>query len=313
MDTAYLLLGIKDGLKVDPVVAKLVDECQSEEPPKLFSLSNSRLLLKEGRIYIPDYSIGKSSLQLQVMQDHHDHMTARHPGQSKTIELIHHSYNWPSLQSDVKAFISSCTTCNQTKVPRHKPYGLLQPLLVPKQPWTDISMDVIKGLPLSKEFDCVLTVVDRFSKQAIFIPCDKHLDSPELAWLFITHIFSKHGVPAHASLDQGSEFMSEFSKSLGKLLDMQLHFTSGWHPSVNGQAEQLNQTLEQYLRIYCNYQQLNWSDLLPLAEFAYNNALNATTRVSPFFANKGYNPLLAVHPEREALDRYARQYVMDLD
>jgi len=174
-------------------------------------------------------------------------------------------------------------------------------------------MDVIKGLPPSKEFDCVLTVMDRFSKQAIFIPCDKHLDSPELAQLFITHVFSKHSVPAHASSDQGSEFVSEFSKSLGKLLDMRLHFTSGWHPSVNGQAEWLNQTLEQYLRIYCNYQQSNWSDLLPLAEFAYNNALNATTGVSPFFANKGYNPLLAVHLEREASDRYARQYAVDLD
>jgi len=94
--------------------------------------------------------------------------------------------------------------------------------------------------------------------------------------------------------------VSKFSKSLGKLLDMQLHFTSGWHPSVNRQAKRLNQTLEQYLWIYCNYQQSNWSDLLPLAEFAYNNALNATTRVSPFFANKSYNPLLAIHPEREA-------------
>jgi len=247
------------------------------------------------------------------MQDHHDHMTARHPGQSKTIKLIHCSYNWPSLQSDVKVFVSSCATCNQTKVLHHKPYGLLQPLPVPKQPWTDIPMDVIAGLPLSKQFNCVLTVVDRFSKQAIFIPCDKHLDSPELAWLFITHIFSKHGVPAHASSDWGLEFMSKFSKSLGKLLDMWLHFTSSWHPSANGQAKWLNQTLEQYLQIYCNYQQSNWSNLLPLTEFMYNNPLNATTRVSPFFANKGYNPLLAVHPEREVSDRYARQYAMDLD
>jgi len=50
----------------------------------------------------------------------------------------------------------------------------------------------------------------------------------------------------------------------------------------------MNQTLEQYLHIYCNYQQDNWSELLPLVEFAYNNAPSATTSVSPFFANKGY-------------------------
>jgi hypothetical protein len=75
---------------------------------------------------------------------------------------------------------------------------------------------------------------------------------------------------------------------------MKLHFTSGYYPEGNGQTECVNQTLEQYLRMYCNYQQDNWKSLLPLAEFAYNNAPNATTGVSPFFANKGYNPSIAV-------------------
>jgi hypothetical protein len=57
--------------------------------------------------------------------------------------------------------------------------------------------------------------------------------------------------------------------------------------------------LEQYLRIYCNYQQSNWESLLPIAKFAYNNTPSATTGVSPFFANKGYNLNLKVHPEHE--------------
>ena len=69
---------------------------------------------------------------------------------------------------------------------------------------------------------------------------------------------------------------------------MQLHFTSDYHPEDNGQTKCMNQTLEQYLHVYCNYQQDNWSELLSLAEFAYNNALSATTSVFPFFANKGY-------------------------
>jgi hypothetical protein len=78
---------------------------------------------------------------------------------------------------------------------------------------------------------------------------------------------------------------------------MKLHFTSGYHLEADGQTERTNQTLEQYLQMYCNYQQDNWSDFLPLAEFAYNNAPHATTGISPFFANKGYNPNITVHPE----------------
>ena len=80
---------------------------------------------------------------------------------------------------------------------------------------------------------------------------------------------------------------------------MWLHFTLGYHPEGDGQTERMNQTLEQYLRVYCNYQQDNWSKLLPLAEFAYNNTPSATTGVSPFFTNKGYHPNITVHPERD--------------
>jgi len=94
---------------------------------------------------------------------------------------------------------------------------------------------------------------------------------------------------------------------------MRLHFTSGYHPKGDGQTKCMNQTLKQYLRVYCNYQQDNWSKLLPLAEFAYNNALSATTGVSPFFANKGYYLNITVHPEHDIASSRARGFAVDLD
>ena len=144
-------------------------------------------------------------------------------------------------------------------------------------------------------------------------PTHDTITSPELAQLFLLHIFTKHGVPAHVMSDRGSEFISHFFRSLGKTLDMKLHFTSGYHPEGDRQTEQANQTLEQYLRMYCNYQQDNWSDLLLLAEFAYNNTPSTTTGVSPFFANKGYHPNLAVHPKHDLSSARAREYVVDLE
>ena len=94
---------------------------------------------------------------------------------------------------------------------------------------------------------------------------------------------------------------------------MWLHFTSGYHPEGDGQTEHMNQTLEQYLCVYCNYQQENWSKLLPLAEFAYNNAPSATTSVSPFFANKGYHPNITVHPKHDIASFRACDFTIDLD
>jgi len=173
-------------------------------------------------------------------------------------------------------------------------------------------MDLIEQLPASAGHTAILVVVDRLSKQGIFILTHDTLTAVQLAGLFILHVFSKHGVPGHVTSDRSSEFVSHFFRSLGTALGMKLHFTSGYHPEGDGQTERVNQTLEQYLCAYCNYQQDNWSELLLLAEFAYNNAPSETTGVSPFFTNKGYHPNLAIHPERDLASNCAREYAVDL-
>ena len=158
-------------------------------------------------------------------------------------------------------------------------------------------MDFIETLPTSSGYDAILVIVNCFSKQGIFIPMTINCTSEDLATLFVLHVFSKHRVPQHVTSDRGPESISRFFHSLGKALDMRLHFTSGYHPEGDGQTERTNQTLEQYLCTFCNYQQDNWSELLLLAEFTYNNTPSATTGVSPSFANKGYHPDLTIHPE----------------
>jgi hypothetical protein len=106
--------------------------------------------------------------------------------------------------------------------------------------------------------------------------------------------------------------MSRFFHPLGKALNMKLHFTSEYHPEGDGQTEHVNQTLEQYLRIYCNFQQDNWHTLLPIAAFCYNNTPSFTTGVSPFFANKGYNPAFTVYSKYELASLKAQELVTDL-
>ena len=94
---------------------------------------------------------------------------------------------------------------------------------------------------------------------------------------------------------------------------MRLHFTSGYHPEGDKQTEHTNQTLKQYLCVYCNYQQDNQSELLPLTEFAYNNVPNATTSVSPFFANKRYHLNITVYSECNIASSQACDFAIDLD
>ena len=171
-----------------------------------------------------------------------------------------------------------------------------------------VSYDVSDDKRRTKIFHLLLANGDH-AQFSVFL-CQ--LNATELARLFLLHVFSKHGVPQHITCDRGSEFTSHFFRALSDALGIKLHFTAGYHPSADGQTERVNQTLEQYLRMYCSYQQDNWSLLLPLGEFAYNNAPNATTGTSPFFANKGYNPSLDIHTDRDIANARAREYAVDL-
>src|SRR5258707_2662154 len=174
-------------------------------------------------------------------------------------------------------------------------------------------MDFIEQLPASEGFSTILVVIDQLTKQAIFIPSHDTVNAPQVAWLFLTHVFSKHGVPAHVTSDHGSEFVSHFFHSLGKLLRMRLHFTLGYHLEGDGQTEHANQVLEQYLWVYTNYQQDDWVTLLPMAKFAYNNTMNMTTGVSPFFANKGYHPEFTADPQVETSSAEVQAFMADLE
>jgi len=188
------------------------------------------------------------------------------------------------MHIDCKKYVSQCVLCTHNKLSCHHPYRLLQPLPIPEHPWHSISMDFIKQLLPSNRYTAILVIINCLSKESVFIPTTDSIMSVEVAEAFITHVFMKHGIPLHISSDHGSEFTSHFFCSLSSLLCMNLHFTSGHHPLANRQVERLNSTLEQYLCIYCNYEQDSWSKLLLLAEFAYNNTPHSSTGISPFFA-----------------------------
>ena len=237
-----------------------------------------------GRIFIPN----ALDLQLRILKYKYDHALAGHFGQEKMWQLIERDYFWPGLWCYIKDYVRSCNICLHNKTRHHWPYGYLKQLPIPPRPWEFISMDFIEWLPASDGFTDILVIVDRLTKQAIFIPTHQTIDISTVAKLFVAHVFSKHGILSHVTSDWGSEFVSRFFRSLVAALDMKLHLTSGYHPEGDRQTECTNQTLEQYLRIYCNYQQSDWSCLLPLAEFAYNNMTSATTELTLFFANKGY-------------------------
>ena len=154
-------------------------------------------------------------------------------------------------------------------------------------------------------------IVDWLSKQGIFIPTTIHCTSEDLTMLSIMHMFSKHSVLEHVTSDHGLQnlFLLSWKSPWHKA---PLH-TAGYHLEGDGQTKWTNQTLEQYLWIFCDYQQDNWYTLLPLVKFTYNNTSSATTGISLFFANKSYHLNLTVHPKRDLASSHTKDPVVNLD
>jgi hypothetical protein len=289
-----LAAAIRAALPLDPNIGEYIKHLEDPTLPREedvaeylnpFSLREN-LVLREGLVYVPD----DNEIKLRILQQYHDSTTAGHLGQAKTLELISREYYWPRIRQYVNEYVNSCDTCCRNKTSRQQPHGKLHPLPIPAAPWESVSMDFIVELPESHNHNAVLVCVDRFTKMAHFCPTTTQVTAEETASLYLRHVFKHHGLPTNIVSDRGTQFTSHFASRLYELCDIKSNKSTSFHPQSDGQTERVNQVLEQYLRTFCDYQQDDWFDILPLAEFTYNNAQHSSTQVSPFFANYGFNP-----------------------
>ena len=166
---------------------------------------------------------------------------------------------------------------------------------VPERRWADISVDFVVDLPESEGYKNVMVVVDRLSKYRYLIPCSK-MEAPDVARMFLRHVWCNHGLPDTIVSDRGRQFVSAFHDELCSQLKIDPRFSTGYHPETDGQTENANAAMEQVLRAYTNYQQDDWVQWLPVAQFEANNTVSESTGVSPMMACHGQNPRMGFKP-----------------
>ena len=151
------------------------------------------------------------------------------------------------------------------------------------------------GLPVStdwkgKSYDSILVIVNRLTKIVRYEPVKITINALSLAKVIIDIVVWHDGLLDSIITDQGSLFTLKFWSSLCYFLGIKRRLSTAFHPQTNGQTERQNSTMEAYLRAFVNWEQNDWARLLPMAEFAYNNAKNASTGHTPFELNCGFHP-----------------------
>jgi transposase InsO family protein len=154
--------------------------------------------------------------------------------------------------------------------------------------WDEVGMDFVVGLPKTqKGHDSMWIIVDRLTKVAHFLPIRTTYGGEKLAKLYIENIIKLHGVPIRIVSDRATQFTSRFWKSLHKVMDTKLDFSSAYHPQTDGQTERVNQIIEDMLRACVHTYGKDWEQSLSYAEFSYNNGYQASLGMSPFEALYG--------------------------
>ncbi|KJZ70324.1 hypothetical protein HIM_10292 [Hirsutella minnesotensis 3608] len=270
------------------IVGVSCEATAGESSSEVWSTNDEGLLCYRGKIFVP------AGLRNEILMLFHDDEVAGHQGGTKTCKRIQVQYYWPGLRRDVRRYVSTCRECQLAKPRHHKPYGLLAPLPAPSRPWQEISMDFITDLPPvrceKKIYSSILVVVDRLTRYARYIPVSSRISTDGLAEVFLREIFKHYGMPNGIVSDRGSLFTSKFWATFCHLLQCKRRLSTTFHPQTDGQTERINQTIEQYLRTFCNKEQSDWVDKLPLAEFTYNTSNHGTVGGAPAEVLMGFHP-----------------------
>ncbi len=264
------------------------DETQYEDIKLKNCWTQNEILYHDSQLWVSFNEL----LQMNLIYEIHDQSSVDHSDILRTVKIIKRNYYWSFMRKTIDRYIRNCYICQRSKTSRNKSNNLLQSLLISEQRWQDIAMNFIINLSDSSEYNVILTIICRLSKEKHYISCitdDEDITVEKTAEMLIQWIYQTHELLSFIVSDRSSQFISILWKSLCKRLSISLQLFIIYHSQTDNQSEQVNQNIKRYFWFFCSYMQNDWFKWLFIIKFVDNNILFSVIFLTLFFMNKNFH------------------------
>ncbi len=271
-----------------------------------WSMRNNELLRRDLAVYV----LNDSATRNEILHMNHDDFKADHFAYAHIKTVIRRKYYWSKMLKKMTKYVRICSDCQRVRVHHHKFYEKLMSISSESvNSFHTMIMNFItdmlsaKNSYIEKTSDAILIMIDKLIKHAIYISTIKDLNVERLTNLLWWEFVSQHEMMRSIISNRDSLFISHFWITLCWHLEAKWKLSTAFHLQINDQTERQNQMLEHYLRVYFNYKMNNWSELLSMTTFAYNNSVHANIEKTSHELLKRYTASFAETSENRTLKR----------
>ena len=282
-------------------IRERINNNQANYRGHLFYFVNDVLTRKfQNQKVICNQIVVPKELRDTVLRAAHDSPLAGHMSVRKTYQRVAQNFFWPNIRKDIKSHINKCKLCI-TKNPMHgKHKAPIQPTDKVGRPFEKIAIDIVGPMShiSSEGHKYILTIIDTATRWPEAIPL-RNVTSETICTALLD-IFTRYGFPDTILSDNGTQFTSQMTNAVTKLLDISQVYSTIYRPQANGMNERWNKTLKTMLAKATVDHPKSWNKFIPMVLFAYREITQDSTGFSPFELMFGANPRgpLSVFKER---------------
>ena len=241
------------------------------------------------KVVIPEHYIN------HVLHQLHGAPLAGHASARTAVKLAQTHCYWPGMQSDINEYCTLCESCQKHANPIPTLKAPLNPIQKPRR--SHIAVDVTEMPITITGYRYILTVTDLFTKYIELYPMKRQTAKSICSVLYDQYIPS-HGVPYSLHSDRGAAFESELFQSLMNKCGIDKTRTTSYRPNCNGLVERIHKTIKDHMTRRLHQHGMepeSWIDILGQIKLCYNARVHSTTGFSPYFLEKGEEPLLPIN------------------